>query len=210
MTLTAARLERAANRYRQEGPLYPVEAEAIETLPSALARGAVGWRDVEWIVQWYYRRSLGAMADSDRATREARFGENEFEAVLTAIESASDAANAPDALEALTELEGVDVSVGSAFLMFIDPERYIVMSDHEWAALGEVGELEGPFPTAPSSDKYERYLETCRSVADRLECELWTLYQALWWLSSDQESVPVASSDTVTDEHRDEPPNGAR
>lgn len=208
LTLTPARLEEAADRYRQEGPLYPVEAEAIETLPSALARGDVGWRDLEWIVQWYYRRSLGAMADSDRATREARFGENEFEAVLKAIKRAGDAPDARDALEVLTELEGVDILVGSAFCMFIDPQRYVVMSDREWGVLTAADELEGPFPTTPSIADYERYLETCRSIAERLECELWTLYQALRWLSSG--TGVVANAETEGEKAGDQRPNGGR
>ncbi len=189
MTLTQARLEAAADRYRQEGPLYPVEAEAVDTLPAALTRGDVSWRDVEWIVQWYYRRFFGAMADSDRATREAQFGENEFEAVLTAIENASEASEVQEALEALTDLEGVDVPVGSAFCMFLDPERYIVMSDHEWGVLVEAGELEEPYPTAPTAESYEQYLTRCRSIANRIDGGLWTLYQAFWGMSEREASA---------------------
>ncbi|TYL36331.1 hypothetical protein CV102_23010 [Natronococcus pandeyae] len=82
-------------------------------------------------------------------------------------------------LERLTELRGVDVPVATAFLQFLEPERYSVMSDREWSALRTYGELSQSYPTAPGPAAYDRYLETCRTVADWCGWDLQTLYRAL-------------------------------
>lgn len=190
MTLTRSTVERTVEEYRREEPLYPVEQEAIETLPGALSTGEFGRRDVEWVVRWYYRRFLGAIPNDERRAAEARFRRNDFETVLESIAAAADAVDVEDddpetALEQLTALEGVDVPVASAFLFFLDPERYVVVGEREWAVLREAGELERAYPDPPSVEEYVAYLETCRVVADRLECDLWTLYRTLWRLWKD-------------------------
>ena len=182
MPLTRATVDRAAEAYREEEPLYPVEQEGVETLPAALSTGEFGRRDAEWVVRWYYRRFLGAIPNDERRAAEERFRRNDFETVLETVTAAADATDAAEALERLTALEGVDVPVGSAFLCFLDPESYVVVGEREWTVLEEHGELTAPYPDPPSIEAYETYLECCRSVADRLECELWTLYRALWRL----------------------------
>ena len=185
MELTPERIERAADAYEDVQALAAVEAEHAEILPGMFESGDFGWRDAEWVVQWYFRRFLGAYPDAERRAIEDAFGDNTYEAVLSAIQGAIDAEDAATALDRLTALDGVDVGVGSAFLQFIDPERYVVCSEREWATLRSAGELEGAYPDPPSTADYEGYLETCRSIADRCHCSLVTLYRGLWTLGSD-------------------------
>ena len=185
MELTAERVEREAARYAEREPLYAVEAEEIEGLGPALASGEFGWRDAEWVVQWYYRRRLGAFPDRERREREAAYGENGFEAVRDALGAAAEADDARTALASLTELSGVDVGVASGFLMFLDPEAYIVVSDREWAALCAAGELDEPAPDDIGPRDYETYLARCRALGDAFGCSMWTLYRALWRLGDE-------------------------
>ncbi|MDF9745179.1 hypothetical protein [Natrinema salsiterrestre] len=183
MELTRSLVDSRAREYREEEPLYAVEEEQLETLPAAFTSGEYGRRDAAWVVRWYYRRFLGDYPDRDRRDAEDRFWGNDFEAVRDAIAGAVDATDAADGIDSLTALEAVDVPVASAFLMFVDPEEYVVVGPREWAALREAGELSRRYPDPLSVSEYETYLERCRSLAGRLECDLWTLYRALWRLS---------------------------
>lgn len=206
MDLTRATVRDAAAEYEREEPLYTVEAQHVETLPDALAAGEFGRRDGIWVVRWFRRRYLGDLPDSIPADLEDRFEENGYRDVVDAVTAAGTAlqadveaagagseaggdatgaragADLETAVTHLRGLEGVDVAVASAFCFFLDPDRFLVMSDREWAALREVGELDPPYPDSPTVADYEAYLEAVRSVADRLECDLWTLYRALWRL----------------------------
>ncbi|ELY70417.1 hypothetical protein [Natrinema versiforme] len=184
MEVTDSLVATKAREYREREPLYTVEQEAIETLPAALETGEYGRRDAAWVVRWYYRRHLGDYPDDERRAAEDRFRSNDFDAVRSAIADAVDAATAAEAIDRLTDLGAVDVSVASAFCMFIDPDEYVVVGPREWSALRDAGELERSYPDPPSVSDYERYLERCRSLADRFDCELWALYRALWRLSA--------------------------
>lgn len=185
MTLTRSLVKSKADEYRAEEPFYPVEQEQVETLPSAFAAGEFGWRDAEWVVQWHYRRFLGAVPNDERREREDRFGRNDFEDVRDAIAETAEASDPADRIDRLLALEGVDVPVASAFLLFVDPETCVVVGEREWSVLREYGELAEPYPDPPSIEAYETYLDTCRSVLDRIDCDAWTLYRALWRLWKD-------------------------
>ena len=186
MELTRSLVSDAAAAYAAEGPLYPVEREQVETLPDAFEAGAFGRRDAEWVVRWYYRRFLGDYPDAERRAAEERFERNDFEAVRAAVQEAATAADAAAAAERLTRLSGVDVPVASAFLMFADPERNVVVGEREWTVLREAGSLSDPYPDPPSVADYETYLGACRSLADRFDCDGWTLYTALWRVWKDR------------------------
>lgn len=184
MELTRSRVDRAADEYAAAQPLYAVEAEHRELLPGTLRGGEYGWRDVEWVVRWYYRRLLGAYPDDERREAEDAFRDNDFEAVLDAVAAAVEADETRARLDALTALAGVDVPVASAFLQFLFPDRYVVVGEREWAVLRATGVLEAAYPDPPTAAHYERYLDRCRTLADRFDCDLWTLYRALWVLGS--------------------------
>ena len=185
MDLTPSLVEERAREYRETEPLYDVEREHVESLPSAFAGGEYGWRDAEWVVQWYFRRHLGAYPDADRRAVESAYGENEFEDVRDTLSAVLRAEDDGERVRLLTSLEGVDVRVASAFLQFAVPERYVAVGDREWAVLRAAGELHEPYPDPPSVEDYLTYLETCRAVADRLGTGLRTLHTALWRLWND-------------------------
>lgn len=182
MNLTRSLVETEAAAYRRQEPLYAVEREQIETLGTAFEEGEFGWRDAEWPVRWYYRRFLGDVPHDERRYREERFARNDFEAVRDAVTDAAAAADAATRLERLTDLEGVDVPVASAFLFFFDPDASVVVGEREWTVLEDAGVLAAPYPDPPSIGEYERYLEGCRTLAERFDCDMWTLYRALWRL----------------------------
>ncbi len=175
-----------AEEYAEEEPLYPVEEEAIETYPAAFGEGEFGWRDAEWVVQWHYRRFLGAYPEDRRREGEERFGENERGAVHEAVLDAANADGLEGRVDRLRELEGVDLSVASAFLQFIDPERYMAVDERTWGALYGVGELEDPYSDPVSVEEYREFIATCRRVAGELDVDLWTLYRALWRIGRDE------------------------
>jgi hypothetical protein len=180
MGLRCARIESLSEAYGETEPLYGVERDHLETLPGAFAAGEYGWRDAVWVVRWHYRRFLGAYPDADRRDAEAAFGRNDFEDVRRAIGDAVGAETPRSALGSLRALQGVDVPVASALLFFIDPTAYVVVGEREWTALETAGELSMSYPDPPTAGNYERYLGACEAVAERCECDFWTLYRALW------------------------------
>lgn len=186
MRLTRTIIEEGAAEYVEEEPLYPVEQEAIETYPAAFFEGEFGWRDAEWVVQWYYRRHLGAHPDREGREGEARFGENDRGAVREAVLDAASADGLDERIDRLIELEGVDVGVASAFLQFIDPDRYVAVDGRTWGVLSRAGELDDPYPESVSVEDYHEFLDACRRVAEESDIDLWTLYRALWRLGGEK------------------------
>jgi len=182
MDLTRSVVDAKAEEYRQEEPLYSVEQEAIDIFPSMFADAAFGWRDAEWVVRWYYRRYLGEYPHADRQAVETTFGNNDFETLQQVIDEVVTASDVAADVERLTDLVGVDVPVASAFLMFIDPESYIVVGEREWTVLQRADVLTDSYPDPPSVSAYVTYLEHCRRLTDRLDCQMWWLYMALWRL----------------------------
>ena len=183
MDLTPSIVASKAEEYRSAEPLFDVEQGQIETLPAAFTEGDFHWRDAEWVVRWHYRRFLRAFPDQERTAREEAFRKNDFETVRETLQAASRTADVGEQVERLTTLEGVDVLVASALLFFLDPDENIVIGEREWRALRAVGELHEAYPDPPSARDYERYLATCRDVARRCDCTMWTLYRALWRIS---------------------------
>lgn len=183
MELTRTLVEQSAREYEREAPFYTVEQESIETLPAAFENGEFGRRDAIWVVEWYYRRELGTISNPDRRALEDEFEENERREIKGAVVDAANADTLDAAIDSLTALSGVDISVASAFLFFIDPDRYLVVSGTEWGVLHDANHLSEPYPDPPTLDEYVEYLDVCRTLADRFGHDLWTLYQALRRLS---------------------------
>ncbi len=182
MELTGSLVESTAEEYEGREPLYAVEQEQVEVFPGTVRGGEYGWRDVEWVVQWYYRRYLGAYPGDERRAGEEAFRDNSFEDVLDRLAAAIEADDTAEKLRHLTTLDGVDVSVGSAFLLFVFPDRYVVFGEREWGVLREAGELEEPYPDHPSIEEYLVYDGVCRDLMERFDVDAWTLYRALWRL----------------------------
>lgn len=166
--------------YEEEEPLYPVEAESVETLPDAFRAGEYGRRDTQWVVRWYFRRFLGAYPDADRRRVEDAFAGADFERVRDAIAAAADAPDHETALDALTDLPGVDVRVGSAYLMFLHPDRFPVVGEREWRVVSALTDLSGEYPDPQSVEAYGDYRDACASLADELDLNYWELYMVVW------------------------------
>lgn len=180
MELDRSTVRRLAREYENEEALYGVERKHLDILPEMYADGEFGWRDVEWVVRWYYRRFLGAFPNQKRRAIEERFGGNSYEDVRDAFEAVFDAEDVTEKVARLTDLDAVDVPLASGYLMFIDPDSFVVMGEREWTVLHRSGLLDDPYPDDPTPGDYERYLAVCRDLATDLDCELWTLYRALW------------------------------
>jgi len=186
MELNQIITRRLPEEYEETQPFAAVEAEHLELLPAAFATGDFGWRDAEWVVQWFYRRFLGSYPDETRRELEDAYGENSYEAVREAVTGAAAATATETKLDRLTELTGVGVPVASAFLQFLDPTSYVVMSSREWIALHRTGELTESYPDDSDTQDYERYVSACRTVAEQCHCDLWTVYRALWIVWADE------------------------
>lgn len=185
MALTREVVLEKAEEYAETEPLFAVESENIETLPQAYRSGNYGWRDAVWVVRWYYRRYLGEYPDDQRRAGEAAFDDNGFDEVRTAIAEAVDADDIDTKFDALTSLEAVTIPIASAFLMFLDPDEYIVIGDREWRVLAEAGDLDPDVPETFTAEDYRTYLGICRRLCDAFDCSMWTLYRAIWRLRSD-------------------------
>lgn len=185
MKLTRSLVEAEAREYRDSEPLHTVEREHVEMLPGTFRSGQYGWRDAEWVVQWYFRRYLGAYPDQERRAAEEAFRRNDFETVRDVLGTVVDAEEPRERVRLLTTLEGVRVPVASAFLQFLLPEEYVVVGEREWGLLHEAGELSEPYPDPPSIDEYLTYLETCRDLTERFDVTPWTLYRGVWRLAKE-------------------------
>ena len=186
MELSRSLVVEEAESYRESEPLVTVEDQHLDILPGMFADGEFGHRDAEWVVRWYFRRFLGRYPDAERRRREEQFRENDFDRVHTLLGELA-GMDVDEALDRLTALDGVDVPVATAFLQFADPDSYLVVGEREWSVLHEAGELSEPSPDPLSPAAYETYLSRCRALADEFDCDLVTLYRALWRLSTPDE-----------------------
>ena len=178
-TLGPQRLRDAAATYDEREPFERVEQERLDTLPDAFADGSYLWKDAEWVVRWYARRPL----DGRHQAREARFRDNAMAAIESAIDAAQAADDPVDAVNAMIALDGVDVPVASAFLYFMDPERFIPASAHTWRLLAGAGLLAHDWPDAVTPSDYVRFLEACRSLASTTGISLVEVERGLWQLA---------------------------
>jgi len=181
--LTRDRIDELAAEYEAREPFDLVEREHVETVPGAFASGEFGRRDAEWPVQWYYRRR--SLPDADRRAAEERFLDNDYEAMVDAIQGAAVADSLDRKLDSLTALVGVDVPIASAILAFTHPDEYVAVGGREWEVLRATDELDGEYPDPPVTDDYRRYLDAVRRIADRTDRDVWTVYRALWRLDAD-------------------------
>lgn len=187
MELSRDDVEATIEAYRESEPLYTVESEAVETLPGAFRSGEYGRRDAQWVVRWYGRRYLGeGPAGEDRSRREEAFEGADFEAVRDAITTAvgADRDAGPGgygaAIDDLRALPGVDLPVASAFLAFVQPDRFVVVGPRTWELVARVTDLERPYPDPPSIEEYDDYLAACDEFAGRYGLDPWDVYMFVW------------------------------
>jgi hypothetical protein len=186
MELTRSVVTDEAEAYRDSEPLATVEEQHLDILPQMFAAGEFGRRDAEWVVRWHFRRFLGRYPDAERRRREEQFRTNDFDRVHDLLPDLA-TLDVDEALTRLTTLDGVDIPVATAFLQFADPDAYIVVGEREWSVLHAADELSEPYPDPPSPAAYETYLARCHALAADFDCDLVTLYRALWRLSAPEE-----------------------
>jgi len=103
---------------------HELESEAYEA-GSAIRNGEFTLANLEAIVRWKSERAVSYLIA------------NNTESIRTALATAVAPQTTPGtAIEALTELRGVDIVVASAILAAIFPERYAVMDIRALEALG--------------------------------------------------------------------------
>ncbi|MFC6836854.1 hypothetical protein [Halomarina ordinaria] len=186
MELDCSVVDREARAYERREPFHEVERDQLETLPDAVAAGDVTWKDVEWVVWWYFRRHLGAYPHRRRLDVEERFRSNDWEDVREMVEAVGKVDTDEERLACLETLDGVDTGVASALLQYLRPDAYLAVDERTWDALRAAGVLSTPYPDPPSTTAYQRYLERCRTLAERCDVDLQTVYRALWRLGGDE------------------------
>src|SRR5262249_7445156 len=97
-----------------------------------------------------------------------------------ALRLACSATTARSALAVLTGLRGVDVSVASAILTAMMPDKYTIIDYRALEALDTTGA--GPY----SVDYYLAYLAHCQTLAGEYNVDLRTLDRALWQWSKER------------------------
>lgn len=150
-------------RYQEEEPKH------LKRLPTVFEIGAWNWKDLEWIVRWKSPRPLND------------FNSNDPDKVNEVIGQVVEAYSTRRKLDLLTNLSGIRVKMGSAFLLFMNPEQYTVIDSRAGGFLSRVGYIPTN-PEDPSIDEYVNYLDVCRGLADEYNVELRTLDRALWVL----------------------------
>lgn len=181
--LTADRLEALEREYERLQPFAGVEATMFETMSAAVRAGDLHWRDVEWMVRWYYRRHLSSSVNEERERTESNFRANEWPIVKETIESTVTQSSPGERVSTIATLEGLDVGVASAVLYFIDPVQDIVMAAPEWEIMTTVTDLEA-FPSDPGPSDYTRYRQHCQQLATERKVNFRTLQRALWQLAT--------------------------
>ncbi|MFB6185173.1 MAG: hypothetical protein ABEI96_11510 [Haloarculaceae archaeon] len=189
MDLDAETVRELAAEYERKEAFHNVEQQHLDILPGMYADGEFGWRDVEWVVRWYYRRFMGAVPNRERREIEDEFGRNDFETVRDVFADVAATDDLHERIDRLADLDAVDVPLASAFLTFFDPDSYLVLGEREWTVLTRASALDEPYPEAPTASDYETYLETARTLAAEFDCDLWTLYQAVWRAWKDEDGA---------------------
>jgi len=173
MTLSQELLEEQEVAYEAEENRYAEEMERIETLPSAFTEGSWSMEDVEWIIRWKSSRSIGYFERNDR------------EDVTQHVNDALTADSVSEKVDILSELDGVQVRMASAILLFVNPDRFTVLDWRAWDVLHENGYLPDEMPDDPTVEDYLLYLGACWAIANEYDVSLRTLDMALWALGGD-------------------------
>jgi hypothetical protein len=183
MTLSQELLEEQEVAYEAEEDQYAEEIERLETLPPAFDEGTWTWDDLEWIVRWKMTGSPFVEKVLDD------FNSNDETFVTSQIEKTVAASSPGEKLTHLTEITGVTERMGSAFLLFMNPDRFTVFDERAWNVLQETGYLRRELSEDPNVDEYLIYLGACWTLANEYDVCLRTLDRALWVLDIEGEST---------------------
>lgn len=177
MTLSRQLLEAKAKDY--EDQYYEEELERLETLPRKFANDGWVMDDLEWIIKW----KVGVAFEKPVLRH---FRSNDEAAIREAIEEAVSAQSVGERVRALTSLKGIGVPVASAFLLFVDPDRFTLIDVRAWQALLDAGYFDQELSETPTVEEYLLYLGACWALANQYDVKLRTLDMALWALGGEE------------------------
>lgn len=170
LTLDSETIRENAEEYRRESAIDE-EDEKLTSLPPKFHERTVDWDDYLWIVTWKSGgRTRPYFERNDRA-----YVDHIIELVLQDIPPSWK-------IRHLTTLSGVKTPTASAFLTFIDPERYTVIDYRSWTVLHAYGILREPAASTYDAADYTKYLRACRRVATEHDVDLRTFDRALFTL----------------------------
>jgi hypothetical protein len=142
-----AEIQQLAEQYWQKTgeKEHELEKAAFEA-GAAIRKGDLSLVNLEIIVRWKSERIVHYLiGNSEEKIRKAL-------AVASSPES-----SVRKAIEALTELRGIDISVATAILATIHPDRYAVLDFRALEALGHARH---------DVEFYEKFLAYCRQMAE--------------------------------------------
>ena len=145
---TESELQNLADQYWQEAcnKERELEVDAFEA-GAAIRNGDYSLANLEAIVRWKSERLVPYLIG------------NSTERIRRSLEvAAAPETSTREAINALLELRGVDISMASAILAAIYPERYIELDFQDLEALGQARQ---------DVRFYEEYLAFCRRLVDR-------------------------------------------
>lgn len=176
MNLNRQLLEQQERVYAKMEGRYDEELQRLETLPEAFEQGTWSWDDLEWIVQW----KMTGLPFVNKVLDDFKTNKKAF--TNSQITRAVDAPRPEKKLAHLIELNGVAERMGTAFLLFMNPEQYTVLDWKAWSVLYNNGYLHYQMPDKPSIGDYQLYLGACWTLANEYNVSLRTLDMALWTL----------------------------
>jgi len=182
--LTRPVVERLCAEYERQEPFFTIEHERLETMPTAIREGSYGWKDVEWMVRWYYRRHLSSRYNARRKQVEEGFRSNEWDEVRDTLQAVVGLDDPVKRNARLATLEGIDVPVATGIQYFITPDEDMVMGEIEWSALEANDHIDQAYPPSPTSTTYARYLTACSHLCDDIGISFIQLQRALWRFAS--------------------------
>ena len=178
-------IRRLAHEYERTAAFATVETAALETFPTAARVGDLRWRDIEWLVRWYYRRHLSSRYNREASRAESAFGENQWPTVKETIERAIELETAKDRVDALVQLTGIGAGIASGILYFTSPTRDIVMGEPEWSTLRTFRIIDTVWPDTRSAQMYHDYRDRCFELAETSSVDLTELQRALFQYAMD-------------------------
>lgn len=90
-------------------------------------------------------------------------------------------------VEGLTIMKGVEYRVATAILYFCYPSKYTIMDYRAWWTLQDRNEMPQNYGIKDDFEHWEKYLNICREVSKRCNCDLRKLDKALWQYSKENQ-----------------------
>jgi hypothetical protein len=148
--------------------------QVMEDAGRRIASGDFSRPNLEVIYRWKSPRRIRLL------------GQNTDAEIEQALKQAIGAADAKEAVDALTTLDGVGVKMASAILTAIDPERYTVLDFRALEALN--------VKDSGNAHLYVVYVEACRSRAKKYGVTMRDFDRANWQWSRSKSKLSAGAA----------------